>query len=104
MWQGRRFKSPDYHDYELEVGILLPKAPKTPLEGPLEVSYTFYLKNHKATDYDNLIKPLQDILVKNGFISDDRHIYRATILKVASKVDRVEVLITQLQIKKEGPQ
>jgi Holliday junction resolvase RusA-like endonuclease len=79
-WQGRRFKSKDYKKYETDVCLLLPIANKT-VDTACEVVYRFYLKNHKMTDADNLIKPLQDIIVKLGYIKDDRLIWKYTIMK-----------------------
>jgi len=46
------------------------------IKGDVEVHYSFLLKNYKMTDVDNLIKPIQDIIVKNGLIEDDRKIKR----------------------------
>lgn len=71
--------------------ILLLNQEGETLTGRVGVRYTFHLKNHSRTDYDNLIKPLQDILVKRGFIEDDRKIYECTVKKVASDTDRIEV-------------
>ena len=95
-WQGRRFKTPDYHSFERDVSLLLPFN-KTPIEGRLEVRYRFYLKNHSRSDYDNCIKSLQDVLVKLGYISDDRKIYKAVIEKIPSGTDRIEVEIIALE-------
>jgi len=93
-WQGRRYKSPEYEAYESEVGYLLPKHTRpAPIEGKLEVRYRFHFKNHKARDWDNPVKPLQDVLVKLGIILDDRYIYRATVEKIPSSEDFVEIEI-----------
>ena len=94
-WQGRRFKTDDYKSYEIEVSALLPYDIKNTAEdGQLyELTYRFYLKYHATTDYDNLLKPLQDILVMNGVLKDDRFIYKAHQEKIPSDVDRIEILI-----------
>lgn len=91
-WQGRRFKSKDYSEYEKDVNYLL-RGNLCPLEGKIEVRYGFYLKNHSRTDNDNLVKPIQDILVKAGYIKDDRYIYRTVIEKYPSDIDYMEVEI-----------
>lgn len=91
VWQGRRFKTKKYQDYEKLLLTILPK--KNIQKGLVELTYRFHLKNHKTTDYDNLIKPLQDILVKKGYIEDDRFIYKATIEKIPSKEDKIEIWI-----------
>lgn len=78
-WQGRRFKTRLYQAYERELLLRLPAGIKIP-EGPLAVFYEFGLSNLLA-DWDNPVKPLQDILQKKyGF--SDRHIVRALVQKV----------------------
>ena len=57
----------------------------------IEIEYKFYLKNHKMADYDNLIKITQDLLVHCGYIQDDRFIYKATIYKIPSKENYIEI-------------
>lgn len=71
-WQGRRFKTRKYKNYCEDVSLLLPKI-KT-IKGEVYISYIFYLHNWRRTDIDNLIKPLQDILVANHIIEDDRKV------------------------------
>lgn len=91
-WQGRRFKTPKYEAYEKELFFLLSKEDRTtPIEGMVMIHYRFFFKNHKARDFDNPVKPLQDILVKIGVLKDDRYIYRALIDKIPSETDRIEI-------------
>ena len=80
-WRGRRFKRPEYKQYERDLGLLLPpmKIPK----GKLVVHYVFGL-SHKGSDYDNCIKQFQDIISKAYGFNDNR-IYLATIEKVDVK-------------------
>lgn len=94
-WQGRRYKSGVYLAYEMLILHHLP-TPSFTFSGPIAVDYRFFLKHHKTTDYDNLIKPLQDILQKKGYFADDRQIYRASQEKIPSRTDRVEVEIKSL--------
>ena len=76
-WQGRRFKTPEYKEYEQTVLLLLPKL-KIP-SGKLALTITFGFSN-KASDIDNPLKPLLDILQKAyGF--NDKQIYRLNIHK-----------------------
>jgi len=73
VWQGRRFKTQKYKDYETLVYVNLPKKYKIPA-GKLIVAYNFGVSSKNA-DVDNLIKPLTDILQKKyGF--NDRQIYQ----------------------------
>jgi len=96
-WRGRSFKTPEYEAYEMEVFALMPnKLRNSAIDGLLEVEYRFHLKYHATTDYDNLIKPLQDILVKCGVIKDDRFIYKATQIKIPCTTgDMVEIEIKE---------
>lgn len=76
-WQGKRYKTTEYKSYENQMLWLLPsmKLPKP----PYEVEYRFGLSS-KVADWDNPIKPLQDILQKKyGF--DDKDIFRAVVEK-----------------------
>lgn len=74
-WQGKRFKTKAYSQYERDLLFLLPKI-KLP-DPPYEVYYKFGFSS-SASDYDNPVKPLQDILAKKyGF--NDKHIQRAVI-------------------------
>jgi len=77
-WQGRRFKTKLYKSFEIE---LLSKL--KPLEvpaGKLQIFIKFGLSSKNA-DWDNPIKPFQDILQKKyGF--NDRNVYKAVVEKV----------------------
>jgi len=95
VWQGRRFKTQDYKDYERDLLLILPKQETFTV--PIIVKYKFYLKHFKITDLDNLIKPLQDILQKAGYFKDDRLIYKLEAEKVESKEDFIEIDIKPYQ-------
>lgn len=70
-----------YKIYEAEMLWMLPKM-ELP-EPPYEVHFVFGFSNF-ASDWDNPIKPLQDILQKKyGF--NDRDVIRAIIDKVKVK-------------------
>jgi len=76
-WQGRRFKTDDYKQYEKELFYILPKLeiPK----GKLKIDFVVSYKN-KLSDIDNFLKPFIDILQKKyGF--NDRNIYELSIKK-----------------------
>ncbi|WP_237133789.1 hypothetical protein [Pseudohongiella sp. O18] len=78
-WQGRRFKTPQYKSYAHALSMLLPATIALPA-GPLQVEYEFGVSNMQA-DYDNPIKPFQDVLqAKYGF--NDSRISQAVVRKV----------------------
>ena len=77
-WKGQRFKTDKYKKYEKDVLFLLPKIslPKPPYKIYLEFGLSSSL-----SDWDNPIKPLQDILqLKYNF--NDKDIFKAEVLKV----------------------
>ena len=77
-WQGKRFKTPKYKAYEKELLLLLPNKLEVPL-GSLKITMKWGFSS-KLADYDNPIKPFQDILQKKyGF--DDKVIFEANITK-----------------------
>ena len=80
-WQGKRFKTPLYKDYEKEILELLPEKYEIP-DGDLQVRYEFGLNT--MADWDNPVKPLQDILQKK-YDFDDRRIMKAEVIKKVVK-------------------
>jgi Holliday junction resolvase RusA-like endonuclease len=81
VWQGKRFKTPAYKKYERDMLLLMPEL-EVP-DGALHVYYEFGFSS-AASDIDNPVKPLQDILQKRyGF--DDKRIQRLTIEKTKVK-------------------
>lgn len=94
-WQGRRFKTAAYKAYARSVQLMLPKGIKVP-NGRLQVAFRFFVSNARA-DYDNPVKPLQDIVFKHYGVDDSR-IYRAIIEKiiVPKGMEKTEIEITSL--------
>jgi len=80
-WQGRRFKTNKYKSYEKEMLFRLPKI-KIP-EPPYKVYYEFGFSS-AASDLDNPIKPLQDILQKK-YEFNDKDIFEMTAKRVKVK-------------------
>lgn len=77
-WQGKRFKTKVYLAYEKLLMYSMPRIQVPP--PPLRIEFTFGFSN-KGSDWDNPIKPLQDILQKKyGF--DDKDVFEATVRKV----------------------
>jgi len=91
-WAGRRFKSAKYKQFEKDVDKLLPKAKNT-IKGEVEIHYTFHIKNYGLTDIDNLIKATQDLVVKKGYIEDDRKIVWLSAEKIKSKEEKIIIEI-----------
>ena len=82
-WKGRRFKTPEYKRYADSLAWLIPRNGKLP-EPPYQLIITFGLSSI-LSDWDNPVKPFQDILSKRyGF--NDKLIHRAVVEKV--KVDK----------------
>jgi Holliday junction resolvase RusA-like endonuclease len=77
-WQGKRFKTPKYKDFEKQVLLLLPNNYKVPL-GDLQITLKWGFSS-KLSDWDNPIKPFQDILQKKYNFNDSR-IFKATVEK-----------------------
>lgn len=70
VWQGRRFKTPAYNDYESELFVLLPRhliLPKGLMH--LKIKWGFW---SRAGDIDNPIKPFLDVLQKMYGFNDNR--------------------------------
>lgn len=77
-WQGRRFKSPKYKEFESRVLGLLPTDVEIP-EGKLTITLKWGVSS-PLFDWDNPIKPFQDILQKKYDFNDNR-VFRAIIDK-----------------------
>ncbi len=77
VWQGKRFKTQCYKDYETELFYLLPQKIEISKKMKLQLVFGF---SNKASDLDNPVKPFIDILQKKyGF--NDKDIYRLEIEK-----------------------
>lgn len=74
-WKGRRFRTDEYRAYQKIVSYLLPKIVIP--EAPFEVFYKFGFSS-TSSDFDNPIKPLQDILASK-YKFNDKQIKKATI-------------------------
>lgn len=82
-WQGKRYKTKLYKQYELKLLSLLPNI-DTPIdEKPLKIEITVAYSN-KASDIDNFLKPFLDILQKK-YKFNDSLIYKMIITKVIVK-------------------
>lgn len=66
-WVGRRFKTPDYKKYTTELTKLLPKL--TIPKPPYKIYYKFGFSS-ASSDWDNPIKPMQDIIAAKYQFND----------------------------------
>jgi len=77
-WQGKRFKTPAYKNYERDLGWLLPKIILP--EAPYELYFKFGFSS-AGSDLDNPVKPLTDIMQKKyGF--NDNQVHRLIVEKI----------------------
>ena len=78
VWQGRRFKTGNYKIYEQAVGLRLPSDLEVP-SGDLFLRVNWGVAT-RASDWDNPIKPFQDILQKRYGFNDNR--IRAALISI----------------------
>lgn len=75
-WAGQRFKTPAYKKYEHDVLFLLPRDIIIP-EPPYIIYFQFGVSS-SLSDWDNPVKPIQDLLQKKyGF--NDKHIRKGVV-------------------------
>jgi Holliday junction resolvase RusA-like endonuclease len=81
-WQGKRYKTPAYKDYEKAMIIMMPKGKIDSLE-MLRVEFFFGFSN-SASDLDNPVKLLMDIAQKKyGF--NDKNVFELNVRKCLVK-------------------
>jgi Holliday junction resolvase RusA-like endonuclease len=81
-FQGRRFKTPAYKEYESSMLLMMPKA-KIETDQMLRVEFFFGFSN-AASDLDNPVKLLMDIAQKKyGF--NDKMVYEMNVRKCIVK-------------------
>lgn len=96
VWQGKRFKTKDYKEYEVLVMDKLDDYDLSELKQPIELSMFVGMSNMNS-DVDNVVKPFVDILQKKyGF--NDRYIFRLIVEKilVAKGEEYIEFYIKNL--------
>jgi len=88
-WKGRRFKTKQYLAYEQELLLTLP-IQQLP-EPPYKIYFEFGFSNFNS-DWDNPIKPLQDIISKKyGF--NDKNIHEGSAKKIKVKKGEEYILV-----------
>lgn len=79
-WQGKRFKTKEYLNYEKTILLMLPKIKI--VEPPYKIELEFGMSS--LSDIDNPIKPFLDILQKKYKIND-RDIEMLNVVKTKVK-------------------
>lgn len=64
-------QSKNYNDFETAASYFLQPKPKKPIEYPVTVKCTFYMKTRRKVDKSNLEASIHDILTKYDIIADD---------------------------------
>ncbi len=82
-WQGQRFKTRNYQDYERRALLLLPPILDIPA-GDLSIILEFGFSN-RASDLDNPVKPIMDILQKRYGFNDAQVMHYQLIKKIVPK-------------------
>lgn len=90
-----------YKQFERDCFWFMPKC--EPIDYPVNVQCTYYMKTHRRVDLSNLINATLDVLVKYGVLKDDNSEIVASLDGCGVLYDqqrpRTEVLITEI---KEG--
>lgn len=81
-YMGRRFLTEKLKQYQRDLYLLLPKKLKIPI-GKLSISYEFGFSS-KASDVDNCIKVLQDV-ISDCYNFNDKMIYEVYAKKLIIK-------------------
>lgn len=80
-WQGRRFKTKEYKQYETNLLLMLPKLKIC--DAPYKITIEFAFSSPLA-DIDNPLKPFLDVLQKKYNIND-RDVYCLEVIKTVVK-------------------
>lgn len=110
-WQGRRFKTSKYKLYEKELLNLLPDGLEIPSDKNIKLQvYIRWGLSSSLFDWDNGIKPFQDVLQKK-YNFDDRYIYLGIVektivpkgeeyiyfcIKELSPLEKIRILIKEM--------
>lgn len=73
-----RFPSPAYKAWKNEASIRVYMQNKARIEGPFAVQINAVRPDRRKRDIDNLIKPLVDLIVSQGFVTDDSEMQQVT--------------------------
>lgn len=93
---GRHIKTKEFLRYEKNVYFLLPICPYNIQEGEYFLKYVFFIKNYKASDTGNFEKLVTDLLVKRGYLKDDRFIKAMYLEKKSVKDSKEEKILIDI--------
>lgn len=77
MVRGRLIQSPQYREYERNAKLFLPKL-DPPIDYPVNVKATYYMKTKRRVDLNNLHSALMDILQPEVLADDNSRIVVST--------------------------
>jgi Holliday junction resolvase RusA-like endonuclease len=80
-FQGRKFKTKEYKQYEKDLLLMLPKLKIC--DAPYKITIKFAFSSTLA-DIDNPLKPFLDVLQKKYNIND-RDFYQLEVIKIVVK-------------------
>ena len=100
-WQGRRYKTPLYNDFEEAMLWELKSLRPPKVEGDYEIHFTFHLRNAVRSDLSNFIKTTEDIIVKSGMVTDDRLCWHMVVDKVKSDTNFIDFEIKPINRSKD---
>ena len=94
---NRTFTKKEYKDYEQEIRLQLMMLPRIKENVPVSLKIHFKCKNRVVPDIDNAVKPLADILQRNGYLVNDRQIEELYVKKsFGYKENTIEIEIKEI--------
>ena len=91
-------QSKQYLQYEKDCAWFLKPKPIKPIDFPVNICCTFYMKTKRRVDGLNLLAAIDDILVKHGILADDcRDVvasHNGSMVFYSKENPRVEIVIT----------
>ena len=91
-------QSKQYLQYEKDCAWFLKPKPIKPIDFPVNICCTFYMRTKRRVDGLNLLAAIDDILVKHGILEDDSREFVAghdgSRVYYSKENPRVEIVIT----------
>lgn len=96
---GRRFKTTDYKKWITEAGWMIQSQPHRTHRHTGRVSFTLLIRkpeDNRRRDKNNLVKAVEDVLVRQGIIADDSLIEASLVRWVYEGVTGAKVIIEDI--------